>query len=71
MALSGAKALLKHNGFKDKSIEVIRKEYEQESTLVKEFLNDKCVLQPNDSKYFMLKPALIQAFFEYCTGTLS
>jgi hypothetical protein len=62
--------LERNHGFKDKSIEVIRAQYERDTTLVKQFLHDKCVLDFGNPSYYTLKPILIHEFVQYCENEL-
>jgi putative DNA primase/helicase len=66
IALVGMQRLIRDHGFNEKSIEAVREQYEQDTTLVKEFLRDKCSINLTDPKYFTLKSALYHVFIEYC-----
>lgn len=69
IALIGMQRLIRDHGFNDKSIEAVREQYEQDTTLVKEFVNEKCTINLNDpKKYFTLKSALYHVFIEYCNA---
>ena len=66
IALIALKQLHKDGGFKDVSVEKIRKEYDENSNTVKAFLDNKCVVDLTAPEYYTLTTNVYNEYIIYC-----
>jgi putative DNA primase/helicase len=66
LALIALKQLHKDGGFKDVSVEKIRKEYEENSNTVKAFLDDKCAVDLTAPEYYTLTTNVYNEYLLAC-----
>jgi P4 family phage/plasmid primase-like protien len=66
LALIALRQLHKDAGFKDISVEKIRKEYDENSNTVKAFLNDKCVIDLTAPEYYTLTTNVYNEYLIFC-----
>jgi P4 family phage/plasmid primase-like protien len=66
LALIALKQLHKDEGFKDVSVEKIRKEYDQNSDTVKAFLDDRCVIDLTAPEFYTLTTNLYNEYIIFC-----
>jgi putative DNA primase/helicase len=66
LALVGLRKLIKEGGFKDIPVEKIRQEYEYNASIVKQFVDEQCVINLHDPGCFMLTTALQESFKTFC-----
>jgi P4 family phage/plasmid primase-like protien len=66
LALIALKQLRKDNGFKDVSVEKVRKEYEEKSNLVKAFLDANCKIDMEAPEYYTLSTDLYNEYIIFC-----
>jgi phage/plasmid-associated DNA primase len=66
LALVALRQLHKDGGFKDMSVEEIRKEYDENSNAVKGFLDDKCVIDLTASEYYALTINVYNEYLNFC-----
>ena len=66
LALIALKQLHKDGGFKDVSVEKVRKEYDQNSSTVKAFLDDKCVVDLTAPEYYALTSNVYNEYLVFC-----
>jgi phage/plasmid-associated DNA primase len=66
LALKGLGKLMKEGGFKDVSVEKIRQEYEHNSSIVKQFVEEQCVVNLNNPDYFVSTWRLKDLFRIFC-----
>lgn len=68
LALIALRQLMKDGGFKDISIERVRKEYELNADTVKAFLDEKCVIDLTASEYQTPTVYLYNEYWNFCKG---
>jgi len=66
LALIAFKQLRKDNGFKDVSVEKVRKEYEEKSNIVKAFLEANCSIDLEAPEYYTLATDLYSEYVKFC-----
>jgi putative DNA primase/helicase len=66
LALIALKKLHKDGGFKDLSVEKIRKEYDENANIVKAFLYDKCVIDLTAPEYYTLTANVYYGYVNFC-----
>jgi P4 family phage/plasmid primase-like protien len=66
LALIALKQLHKDGGFKDISVESIRKEYDENSNTVEAFLQDKCVVDLTAPEYYTLTTNVYNEYLIFC-----
>ena len=66
LALIALKQLYKDGGFKDVSLEDIRKEYDESANTVKAFLDDKCVIDLTAPEYYTLTTNVYNEYLIFC-----
>jgi P4 family phage/plasmid primase-like protien len=66
LALIALKQLHKDGGFKDVSVEKIRKEYDENANIVKAFLYDKCVIDLTAPEYYTLTTDVYNEYVNFC-----
>lgn len=66
LALIALVQLHKDGGFKNMSLEKIRKEYERSSNIVKTFLDDKCMINLADPESFALTTNVYSEYVTFC-----
>jgi putative DNA primase/helicase len=66
LALISLKQLHKDGGFKDVSVEKIRKEYDELSNTVKAFLDDRCVIDLTAPEYYTLTTSVYNEYLIFC-----
>jgi putative DNA primase/helicase len=66
LALIALRQLRKDNGFKDVSVEKVRKEYEEKSNTVKAFLDAKCTIDLDAPEYYTLTTDLYNEYVIFC-----
>jgi putative DNA primase/helicase len=66
LALIALKQLHKDGGFKDVSVEKIRKEYDENSNAVKAFLDDKCAVDLTAPEHYTLTTNVYNEYVIYC-----
>jgi P4 family phage/plasmid primase-like protien len=65
LALKGLRKLIK-DGFKDISIEQIRQEYEHNSSIMKEFIDEQCFINVNNPDYLVSTRRFKELFVMFC-----
>lgn len=66
LALVGLRKLIEEGGFKDIPVEKIRQEYEYNASIVKQFVDEQCVIDLHDPGYFTLTTTLQDSFKTFC-----
>jgi putative DNA primase/helicase len=66
LALIGLKKLRNDNGFKDISVEKVRKKYEEKSNTVKAFLDSDCMIDISDPLCDVLTTDMYAAYCKFC-----
>jgi putative DNA primase/helicase len=66
LALIALRQLKKDGGFKDISVEKVRKQYEYNANTVKAFLDDKCVIDLTAPEYYTSVVYLYNEYENYC-----
>jgi putative DNA primase/helicase len=66
LALIALKQLRKNNGFKDISVEKVRKEYEEKSNIVQAFLEAHCLINLDEPEYYTLTTNLYNEYVNFC-----
>jgi putative DNA primase/helicase len=66
LALIALKQLHKDGGFKDVSVEKIRKAYDENSNIVKAFLYDRCVIDLTAPEYYTLTANVYNEYVNFC-----
>jgi putative DNA primase/helicase len=66
LALIALRKLRKDNGFKDISVEKVRKTYEEKSNIVQAFIESCCSVNLKDGDYYTLSTDLYTAYFNFC-----
>jgi putative DNA primase/helicase len=66
LALISLRRLKKDNGFKEISVEKVKKEYEYNSNTVKAFLDDKCVIDLTAPEYYIPTVYLYNEYENFC-----
>jgi hypothetical protein len=56
----------KDGGFRDVSIEIIKKEYDEDANTVKAFLEDKCVADLTAPEYYALTTNVYNEYLIFC-----
>jgi phage/plasmid-associated DNA primase len=68
LALIALRQLRKDGGFKDVSVEKVRKEYEYNANTVKAFLEEKCVIDLVSPEYSIPTVYLYNEYENYCAA---
>jgi putative DNA primase/helicase len=66
LALIALKQLHKEGGFKDVSLEDIRKEYDENANTLKAFLDDKCVIDLTAPEYYTRTTNVYNEYVIFC-----
>ena len=66
LALVALRQLRKDGGFKDISVEKVRKEYEYNANTVKAFLEEKCVIDLTSPEYCIPTVYLYNEYWNFC-----
>lgn len=66
LALKGLKKLIKEGGFKDISVEKIKQQYEHNASIVRQFIDEQCIIDLNNPEYLTLTSVLQNTFREFC-----
>ena len=66
MAIISLRQLRKDGGFKEISVEKVRKEYEYNANTVKAFLDDKCVIDLTAPDYIIPTVQLYSDYWNFC-----
>jgi phage/plasmid-associated DNA primase len=66
LALIALRQLHRDGGFKDVSVEKIRKEYEENSNTVRAFLHERCVIDLTAPEYYTLTTNVYNEYIIYC-----
>ena len=66
LALIALKQLQKDGGFTDISVEKVRKKYDENSSTVKAFLDDKCVIDLTAPEYYTLTTNVYNEYLVFC-----
>jgi len=66
LALKGLRKLIREGGFKDVSVEKIKQEYERNSSIVRQFIQEQCIINLNNPDYFVPTKTLQDLFKEFC-----
>ena len=66
LALIALRQLHRDGGFKDVSVEKIRKEYEENSNTVRAFLHERCVIDLTTPEYYTLTTNVYNEYIIYC-----
>jgi P4 family phage/plasmid primase-like protien len=66
LALKGLKKLIKEGGFKDVSVEKIKQQYEHNASIVRQFLEEQCIIDLNNPECHILTSVLQNTFREFC-----
>lgn len=66
LALKGLRKLIKEGGFKDIPVEQIRQHYEHSSSIMKEFIDEQCVINLNNPDYLVSTRRLKELFGMFC-----
>ena len=66
LALKGLKKLIKEGGFKDVSVEKIKQQYEHNASIVRQFIDEQCIIDLNNPEYHVLTSVLQNSFREFC-----
>jgi len=66
LALVGLRKLIKEGGFKDIPIEKIRQDYEYNASIVKQFVDEQCVINLHNPGFLTLTTTLQDSFRMFC-----
>ena len=66
LALKGLKKLIKEGGFKDVSVEKIKQQYEHNASIVRQFIDEQCIINLNNPECHVLTSVLQNSFREFC-----
>src|SRR5262249_13715351 len=66
LALIGLRQLRRDGGFKDVSVERVKKEYDSRANTVKAFLDEKCVVDPGAAEYVTLTTNAYAEYITFC-----
>lgn len=66
LALVGLRKLIKEGGFKDIPVEKIRQDYEYNASIVKQFVEEQCVINLHDPGFLTLTTTLQDSFRIFC-----
>jgi putative DNA primase/helicase len=66
LALKGLGKLIKEGGFKDISVEKIKQQYEYNASIVKQFIDEECVIGLNNPDYRISTTTLQNSFLQFC-----
>jgi putative DNA primase/helicase len=66
LALKGLTKLTKEGGFKDVPVEKIKQEYEHNASIVRQFIEEQCVIDLNNPDYYVPTNTLQTMFKEFC-----
>jgi putative DNA primase/helicase len=70
LALIALKKLRNDNGFKDISVEKVRKKYEEKSNTVKAFLESDCIIDISDPLCDVLTTDMYAAYCKFCKDNI-
>jgi phage/plasmid-associated DNA primase len=66
LAMIALRKLRNDNGFKDISVEKIRKTYEEKSNIVKAFIDSRCHVKIEEPEYYTLTTDVYAAYCNFC-----
>jgi P4 family phage/plasmid primase-like protien len=66
LALKGLTKLSKEGGFKDVPVEKIKQEYEHNASIVRQFIEEQCIIDLNNPDYYVPTNTLQIMFKEFC-----